>query len=220
MKALRMICSILVVFTTAICMITAAQNLTLRTADVYLFYFNDSGAVDRIYTGLSNSEMADGIADFMNSWRPQEFQIYEDTGYDLQGIFTEEESDSMMLVKKWLDISLALCIVSLIISVAIDIWMVQSDHLKLMRNRTYATIAISCILSVGTFAFVSTHNGRLWLAEKIGLVLPEETTTLSILLGDGFISMANTFFIIFAILLLVLIGYILLRLTRPPRIFS
>lgn len=220
MKALRMLCSILVVFTTAICMITAAQNLTLRTADVYLFYFNDSGAVDRIYTGLSNSEMADGIADFMNSWRPQEFQIYEDTGYDLQGIFTEEESDSMMLVKKWLDISLALCIVSLIISVAIDIWMVQSDHLKLMRNRTYVTIAFSCILSVGTFAFVSTHNGRLWLAEKIGLVLPEETTTLSILLGDGFISMANTFFIIFAILLLVLIGYILLRLTRPPRIFS
>ena len=73
------------------------------------FYFNDSGAVDRIYTGLSNSEMADGIADFMNSWRPQEFQIYEDTGYDLPGIFTEEESDSMMLVKKWLDISLALC---------------------------------------------------------------------------------------------------------------
>ena len=209
MKALRMLCSILVVFTTAICMITAAQNLTLRTADVYLFYFNDSGAVDRIYTGLSNSEMADGIAGFMNSWRPQEFQIYEDTGYDLQGIFTEEESDSMMLVKKWLDISLALCIVSLIISVAIDIWMVQS-----------VTIAFSCILSVGTFAFVSTHNGRLWLAEKIGLVLPEETTTLSILLGDGFISMANTFFIIFAILLLVLIGYILLRLTRPPRIFS
>ena len=120
MKALRMLCSILVVFTTAICMITAAQNLTLRAADVYLFYFNDSGAVDRIYTGLSNSEMADGIADFMNSWRPQEFQVYEDTGYDLQGIFTEEESDSMMLVKKWLDISLALCIVSLIISVAIE----------------------------------------------------------------------------------------------------
>ena len=54
MKALRMLCSILVVFTTAICMITAAQNLTLRAADVYLFYFNDSGAVDRIYTGLSN----------------------------------------------------------------------------------------------------------------------------------------------------------------------
>ena len=51
MKALRMLCSILVVFTTAICMITAAQNLTLRTADVYLFYFNDSGAgADRIST--------------------------------------------------------------------------------------------------------------------------------------------------------------------------
>lgn len=151
MKALRMLCSILVVFTTAICMITAAQNLTLRTADVYLFYFNDSGAVDRIYTGLSNSEMADGIADFMNSWRPQEFQIYEDTGYDLQGIFTEEESDSMMLVKKWLDISLALCIVSLIISVAIDIWMVQSDHLKLMLQPNLCNHCIQLYFERGDF---------------------------------------------------------------------
>ena len=64
MKAFRMLCSILVIFTTALCVTTAAQNLTLRTSDVYLFYFNDSGAVNRVYTSLSNSEMADGIADF------------------------------------------------------------------------------------------------------------------------------------------------------------
>ena len=99
MKAFRMLCSILVIFTTALFVTTAAQNLILRTSDVYLFYFNDSGAVNRVYTSLSNSEMADGIADFMNSWRPKEFQVYEDTGYDLQGIFTEAESDNMMLIK-------------------------------------------------------------------------------------------------------------------------
>ena len=61
MKAFRMLCSILVIFTTALCVTTAAQNLILRTSDVYLFYFNDSGAVNRVYTSLSNSEMADGI---------------------------------------------------------------------------------------------------------------------------------------------------------------
>ena len=47
MKAFRMLCSILVIFTTALCVTTAAQNLILRTSDVYLFYFNDSGAVTK-----------------------------------------------------------------------------------------------------------------------------------------------------------------------------
>ena len=144
MKAFRMLCSILVIFTTALCVTTAAQNLTLRTSDVYLFYFNDSGAVNRVYTSLSNSEMADGIADFMNSWRPKEFQVYEDTGYDLQGIFTEAESDNMMLIKKWLDISLTICLLSLIVSAAICVWLLRSGYKKLMRSRTYATIAEQC----------------------------------------------------------------------------
>lgn len=219
MKAFRMLCSILVIFTTALCVTTAAQNLILRTSDVYLFYFNDSGAVNRVYTSLSNSEMADGIADFMNSWRPKEFQVYEDTGYDLQGIFTEAESDNMMLIKKWLDISLTICLLSLIVSAAICVWLLRSGYKKLMRSRTYAIIALSSAFSVASFAFVSTHNGRLWLADKIGLMLPEDTTTLSILLGNDFISMANTFFMILAIVLLALTSYILLRLTRPPRIF-
>ena len=152
-------------------------------------------------------------------WRPKEFQVYEDTGYDLQGIFTEAESDNMMLIKKWLDISLTICLLSLIVSAAICVWLLRSGYKKLMRSRTYATIALSSAFSVASFAFVSTHNGRLWLADKIGLMLPEDTTTLSILLGNDFISMANTFFMILAIVLLALTSYILLRLTRPPRIF-
>ena len=108
---------------------------------------------------------------------------------------------------------------SLIVSAAICVWLLRSGYKKLMRSRTYATIALSSAFSVASFAFVSTHNGRLWLADKIGLMLPEDTTTLSNLLGNDFISMANTFFMILAIVLLALTSYILLRLTRPPRIF-
>ncbi len=219
MKIFRVICSVLVILTTSLCMVTAAQNITLRTADIYLFYFNDSGAVDRIYTNLTNSEMADGIADFMNSFRPEAFQIYEDTGYDMQGIFEPDESDSMMLVKKWLDISLIVCLVSLILTVAICCWLLRDGYKKLLRNRTYISVALSGVLIAGSFIFVSTHNGRLWLAEQVGLKIPEETTTLTILLGNDFISMANTFYVIIALILLAVSTYVLLRLTRPPRIF-
>ena len=219
MKIFRVICSVLVILTTSLCIVTAAQNITLRTSDIYLFYFNDSGAVDRIYTDLTNSEMADGIAGFMNSFRPKEFQIYEDTGYDMQGIFESEESDSMMLVKKWLDISLIVCLVSLILTAAIWFWLLREGYKKLLRGRTYISIALSGVLIAGSFIFVSTHNGRLWLADQIGLVIPEETTTLTILLGNDFISMADTFYVIIALILLAVSTYVLLRLTRLPRIF-
>ena len=45
-----MLCSVLVIFTAAIFVVTLAQNIVFRTADIYLFYFNDSRAVDQIYT--------------------------------------------------------------------------------------------------------------------------------------------------------------------------
>ena len=57
-----MLCSVLVIFTAAIFVVTLAQNIVFRTADIYLFYFNDSRAVDQIYTNLDNSEIADEIA--------------------------------------------------------------------------------------------------------------------------------------------------------------
>lgn len=71
MKKFNMLCSVLVIFTAAIFVVTLAQNIVFRTADIYLFYFNDSRAVDQIYTTLDNSEMADEIAAFMNSWNPE-----------------------------------------------------------------------------------------------------------------------------------------------------
>lgn len=219
MKIFRGICSVLMILTTSLCIVTAAQNITLRTSDVYLFYFNDSGAVNRIYTDLTNSEMADGIAHFMNSFRPKEFQVYEDTGYDMQGIFETEESDSMMQIKKWLDADLAVCLVSLVLTVSICFWLLRDGCKKMLRGRTYISLALSGVLIAGTFLFLSTHNGRLWIADRIGLTVPEEPTTLTILLGNDFISMANNFYVMIAMILLAITAYILLRLTKPPRIF-
>ena len=71
--------------------LTFSQNLLFRSAEVYGFYFNDSRAVSKIYTNLTSSEMADEIAGFMGSWRPEKFEVLEDTGYDMESVFTEEE---------------------------------------------------------------------------------------------------------------------------------
>ena len=105
----------------AVCIIAFAQNITLRTSAAYTFYFNDTYVVESVSTEYVNSEMSDMIAKFFNSWNPEEFQIYEDTGYDIEGIFDEKDSHNMLAIKRALDISFIIGLVSLIITISIYI---------------------------------------------------------------------------------------------------
>ncbi len=214
-----MLCSVLVIFTAAIFVVTLAQNIVFRTADIYLFYFNDSRAVDQIYTTLDNSEMADEIASFMNSWNPEEFQVYEDTGYDLQGIFTEDESKNMLIVKKWLDCSAAIMVVSLILTAAIYTYFLKNDYKKALRDRYKISIGLIPAAIVVTAALTITNGGRQWIFEKMQLVELPEDSSLIHLNGADYLSMATVFYIAIGMVIFAVATWLVFRLTRPPRIF-
>ena len=130
MKIFNRICSIIVIFTAALFILSFSQNLLFRSADVYNFYFNDSRAVDRVYTNLTSREMAEEIAGFMNSWRPEKFEVLEDTGYDMESVFTEEEGVNMMAAKRLMDISCVVCIVSMIATVAIYVHFLRDGKME------------------------------------------------------------------------------------------
>lgn len=219
MKKFNMLCSVLVIFTAAIFVVTLAQNIVFRTADIYLFYFNDSRAVDQIYTTLDNSEMADEIAAFMNSWNPEEFQVYEDTGYDLQGIFTEDESKNMLIVKKWLDCSAAIMVVSLILTAAIYTYFLKNDYKKALRDRYKISIGLIPAAIVVTAALTITNGGRQWIFEKMQLVELPEDSSLIHLVGADYLSMATVFYIAIGMVIFAVATWLVFRLTRPPRIF-
>lgn len=219
MKKFNMACSVVAVITIALFLVTLSQNMTVRTTEVYSFYFNDSQAVSRLYTELSSTEIADGIADFMNSWRPEEFQIYEDTGYDLQGIFDEDEGYNMMCVKRCLDISTALGLAALLLTAAIYWHLIRCDEKKKLRNSFRVALAISTGVSIAEFAVLRSEGGRAWLAGTLKLVELEENSALMTILGPDFISMAAVFFAILAVIVLAIFTYINYRLTRPDRIF-
>lgn len=219
MKKFNMLCSVLVIFTAAIFVVTLAQNIVFRTADIYLFYFNDSRAVDQIYTTLDNSEMADEIAAFMNSWNPEEFQVYEDTGYDLQGIFTEDESKNMLIVKKWLDCSVAIMVVSLILTAAIYTYFLKNDYKKALRDRYKISIGLIPAAIVVTAALTITNGGRQWIFEKMQLVELPEDSSLIHLIGADYLSMATVFYIAIGMVIFAVATWLVFRLTRPPRIF-
>ena len=87
MGRFKYICSIVLIISVPIMLITLSLNIVFRLPDGYLFYFNDSQVLDKLYTSLTNSEMASAIAEFMNKINPSEFQVEEFTGYDKLGIF-------------------------------------------------------------------------------------------------------------------------------------
>ena len=126
MRKFNFFCSLILVLSTTIMIVTLGQNLVLRTTAGYTFYFNDTRVVSKISGNYTNSEMSQEIVSFMNSWRPDEFQVYEDTGYDLEGIFDDKDSDNMLAVKKTADISFVLFLVSAVITVAIYVYFLMS----------------------------------------------------------------------------------------------
>lgn len=219
MKKFNIACSVVAVFTIAIFLITASQNLVVRSAEVYSFYFNDSGAVSKLYTDLSTSEVADGIAGFMNSWRPSEFQIYEDTGYDMQGIFTENEGANMMQVKKWVDISTILCVVSLILTAAIYWHLIKNSEKAMLRNSFRIAMGFSLAAAAGEVIVLLSHQGRAWMANFMDMVPLPEDSQLLIVLGPEFLSMATGFLVLVTVIVFSVCAYLNYRLTKPPRIF-
>ena len=90
---------LILLITVPVLIVSLSLAAPFRMPDVYNFYFNDSQVTNLLYTEYTNSEIADVIADFMGSFNPEEFQIYEDTGYDMQGIFSDEDSSNMLNLK-------------------------------------------------------------------------------------------------------------------------
>ena len=220
MRNRNILLSVLAVITVTVFLVTLPQNLVVRTAEVYSFYFNDSSAVSKLYVDFTNNEFADEIVRFMNSWKPDEFQIYEDTGYDMQRIFDKDESYNMMCVKKWVDISLILCIVSFILTAAIYWYMiVKENEKKLLRRGFRIAAAIGTGISATEVFLFLSNWGRHFLADSMNMItLPEDAKLLTVL-GPEFMSTAVIFLIIVSAAVFGVAIYVNYRLTRPPRIF-
>lgn len=219
MRKFNFFCSLLIVVSLAVFIVTLAQNITVRTSSTYTFYFNDTRVVDRIASEYTNSEMSDEICGFVNSWRPKEFQIKEDTGYDLEGIFDKADSDNMLAAKKAADISFLLCIVSGIITVSIYVYFLKNDFKLVLRKRLKVSLALTAILLIAEMALIHTGKGLSWLKSMVGVGSLGEHSALNILLGGDFIGMAGNFLLVYTLILSLAVLYLTLVLTKPPRIF-
>jgi len=218
---LKRFCSVILVILIPVLIITLSINVVFRLPDAYLFHFNDSQSVDRLYVNLSSSEMADAISSFMNQFHPypEEFQVEENTGYDMIGIFDSRDSYNMLVLKRALDISGIFCIVSLLLVAAIHIFFIREEEKKLLRNSFRVGAAVSLAL-IGVEAFVfSAEHVREGLLRLLGTRTPAEDSNLQMTLGEEFWSIMVVFLTVISLVVFGICTYANHRLTRPPRIF-
>lgn len=218
-KIFNRICSIIVIFTTAALILTFSQNLLFRSAEVYGFYFNDSRAVSKIYTNLTSSEMADEIAGFMGSFRPEKFEVLEDTGYDMENVFNEEESVNMMAAKRLLDISGIIFIISLIVTVSIYVYFYRDGKKKVLSDMFKISMGLVVAGVAAETALMATNGGRSWISERMGLLKLGEDSQITVLLGADFLNMAAIFLVGLTLIVLAVCTYVNHIVTKPPRIF-
>ena len=220
MKKFNGLCAVIVVITIALFVVTLGQNIVARTASIYLYHFNDRNCVGLITTELTGEEVANKITDYMNSWDEGEFQIKEFTGYDYQGIFTDDESYNMFIAHKLLKKSAVICIVSFVISFSIMLYFI----LKRKRLLVRVTMAVSGVLTIVSMAaqsaLLTSSSGRQWIRDRYGLFDLNKECNLVTILGGDYFDTATRFFLLFSAVALGVIFYLCYRLTRPDRLFS
>lgn len=219
MSRFKTICSVVLVFCIVIVTVTLGQSILLRTPDVYQFHFNDSQSVDQLYTSLTSAEMADEIAGFMNSFRPEEFQVHDFTGYDELPIFDSRDSYNMMVLKKMVDISGIFCLVGLILMISIYIWFVRDDEKKLLRRAFRLGAAFSAALIVLQAVVLSAKSLRDSYFRLWGMRSFAADSKLEMILGDEFWGIFTVFVTVVSFIILLVLAYLNYRITRPPRIF-
>lgn len=215
----KMICSVVLVISVVMVTVCLGQSVIFRTPDAYQFYFNDSQCVDRLYTSLTSSEMADEIASFMNSFRPEEFQVNDNTGYDELPIFDSRDSYNMMVLKKTVDISGIFCVVGLILMVAVYIWFLREDEKKLLRRAHLIGAGISLAVIAVQAAVMSAPGLRTSWYRLWGMRAAAADSRLAMIMGDAFWSSFTVFLTGMCLIILLVLTYINYRITRPPRIF-
>lgn len=219
MKKLNGLLACLLVITASLFILTLSQNIIVRSAEVYAFYFNDSRCVSQIHTTVGANEMADEIAEFMNTWRPSEFQVEEDTGYDKIGIFTEKESDRMLVFKRLLDYSSLTAAAGGIFTVVLAWMILRNEGKKAVRRSCYGTISLTLFLEMLELYFMTTNAGRERVMSCLGLKALGDESALSVLISDECLSLMAVLMAVTAVLALGVLVYVGRRLTKPVNMF-
>lgn len=220
MRKIIIICTIIVTLAVPIFIVSFAQNISVRTEEVYSFYFNDTRVVNKLHTSYSSNEVARMVANYLNSFSNESFQIWEDNGYDLEAVFTEEESHNMGQLKKALAYSSLTCVVSLAVICGIYLFFFLSER-KILIRRTYL-ISIPFTIAGIVFGAITALNQD-WqyrMAENLNFIELGEESLLGVVFGSDLMVMVGKLFLAVSIILFAACSFVAYKLSKDDKVFS
>lgn len=219
MKRLEAVLSVITIFTISIFIVTFADTLLFRSADIYSYHFNDTRVLEEIHTTFTANEMAEEIAGYFNSKTDDIFRVQENTGYDMEDIFTKDEGKNIQKIKRFLDIEGIACMACFIITFGIYFHLIRDDKKRLLASSYKLSIPLS-LASIGirTWYLISGRSAVIGM-KLLGLIELGEESALNTILGRDFIIMSGKFFAVVAILIFIAVTYVALRVTRQQRLF-
>ncbi len=213
------ILAVLTIITISLFIVTFADTVVYRSSDVYSYYFNETRAVDSLHTSFSSNEIAGEIAAYFNSSEDGIFRLMENTGYDMEDIFNEDEGRNMLKVKNLLKAEGLTCGVSFIVTFAIYFHLIREDRKKLLSSCYKLSVPLSVFLIVAkAWLFMSGQYIEPGM-KLLGIVELAEDSYLKQILGDEFIRMSSKFVLVISILIFIAVTYVCLRLTRQQKLF-
>ncbi|MGI6177046.1 MAG: hypothetical protein ACOYJO_01130 [Eubacterium sp.] len=213
-------CRLILCISMPLAIVLLCSNIVLRIPATYVYHFNDTEVIDDLGIDMYGSEMADGIAGYLNSTGDgSEFQMYIENGSFKDPVFDETDSAAMAKVKTTLRNELILGLVFLAVFIVDYIVLVKREYRDWLRRAGVIAAVVSIALSAVMFGLFRSGTFVRKLYDTFVGVDLSENTLIGRLLDMSFLSVAGTFALIVALIAIAVFLFIHLQITREEKLF-
>ena len=220
MRRLNYIGYALLVICMPLAILLLSTNVVLRISGTYIYHFNDSQAVNELYTDVKGSEMAKEVKSYWNQTSDKEFQVYEKNSQFKDPIFSKKDARAMKKVKSALTKSLIAGLVLFAAGAFTYSRLLKKGAKKPLRIIGYVCSGITLLLIIIiNILWRMTRFRKASYAKFVGVKLAKDSA-LQIILGAPFYKTFLLFFTVNTIVLTGILFYINFYYSKDKRLFS
>ena len=200
--------------------IVLSGNGVLRASLSYSYHFNDIQASNLVDSSLNNTELAEEITGYFNSFGDEEFQIYEQNGEFMDPAFDNLEVMAMKRAKQLLKWTLIAGGIFFVMFVAVYIYLALRGEKRYLRISGIAAVVSTIIALIVKCVLISNDSFRANLYERFINIALNEEATLRLILGSPMEIVYLVFSSILTIAVTLIFLYIHIGVTREKGMFK
>lgn len=216
-RVLKIVLSWLIIICLPIISIGTSANMLFRLPDIYQFQMNASRVLSSYNAGGQEEKVAQAIGKYMQ-YRAEEFQYQYDEEEEMALLFSKNDQEGMAGLRKRLNISLALVVLSALIVILTYVILIKDENLEIIRIRFKMSLLLyfagTAIATV--FSLAPALNDRM-LSRTFGML--EEADLMYAIFHGGFFKYFAIANIVVSLVITVIMMYFTWKNTKPKNIF-